>query len=51
MVRFPRVQWLMMPDRAMAEAATFRLLERFWAVEFGHARPYAMPAVDGDPQA
>lgn len=51
MVRFPRVQWLMMPDRTMAEAATFRLLERFWAVEFGHAQPYTMPVIEGDPQA
>lgn len=28
--RFPRVHWWMMPDRRLAEVATFRLLERFW---------------------
>lgn len=28
--RFPKVHWHMMGDRQLAEAATFRLLERFW---------------------
>jgi ERCC4-type nuclease len=51
MIRFPRVQWVMMPGRVMAENATFRLLERFWAVHEGHATPYAMPVPDGDPQS
>jgi ERCC4-type nuclease len=50
MVRYPRVQWVMMPDRMMAENATFRLLERFWAVHEGLAEPYTMPTPDGDPQ-
>lgn len=27
--RFPRVHWLMCPDRGFAEVATFRVLERF----------------------
>jgi ERCC4-type nuclease len=30
MVRWPRVHWVMMPDRATAETATYRLMERFW---------------------
>ncbi len=51
MVRFPRVQWVMMPNRPMAENATFRLLERFWAVHEGHAEPYTMPVSSGDPQS
>lgn len=29
MQRYPRVHWLMCPDRAFAEVATFRVLERF----------------------
>jgi len=28
--RYPRVHWLMMPDRRVAEVTTFRVLERFW---------------------
>lgn len=27
--RYPRVHWLMMPDREVAEITTFRILERF----------------------
>jgi DNA excision repair protein ERCC-4 len=30
MVRWPRVHWILMPDRALAEVATYRFLERFW---------------------
>lgn len=30
MIRWPRVHWLAMPGRPVAEATTFRLLEKFW---------------------
>lgn len=30
MIRYPCVQWIMLPSRAHAEAFTFRLLERYW---------------------
>jgi len=30
MVRWPRVHWILCPGRAVAEAVTYRFLERFW---------------------
>jgi hypothetical protein len=30
MIRWPRVHWLCMPGREVAEATTFRFLEKFW---------------------
>lgn len=36
--RYPRVHWLMLPGRAFAEAATFRVLQRFLA-EFTARHP------------
>lgn len=35
-IRYPRVHWLMLPDRQTAEAMTYRYLERFhWAWKIG----------------
>jgi hypothetical protein len=36
-IRYPRVHWRMMPGRAVAEATTYRLLERYWKEQQGKA--------------
>lgn len=51
--RFNRVHWLMMPGRRAAEAAVFRVLERYWRDRNGNRRLSAdcalqeLPAADG----
>jgi len=52
MIRWPRVHWVMMPGRDMAEAKTYRLLERFyWAYREGkwfEAERYAEAVAGGN---
>lgn len=39
-IRYPKVHWLMMPNRERAEQATFRILERWWK-ELSKPKPSA----------
>lgn len=38
--RYPRIHWLMLPNRRLAEQATFRILEKFWKENFPGAGRY-----------